>query len=259
MIVETARGRVSLERVGRGPDLLLLHSLLSDRHVFARIEPHLSASWRLNEVDLPGFGASTRVEPSIDAYADLMGALLDAGDYDPDTTVLLGNGLGAFVALGTAVRHGSRFDRLVLVGCGGAFSESGREAFPAMIDAVREGGMESVLDTAVRRIYTGDYIAGHPAEAEERRAVLRRTSPEAFIDACRALYEVDYRKRLVEVANPTLVVVGEDDGATPPALARELRNGIPGAALHELPGVAHAPQLQDPDGFMKVVGPFLLG
>lgn len=248
-----------MERAGRGPDLLLLHSLLSDRDVFSRVEPHLSPSWRLNEVDLPGFGESTPVEPSIDAYADFVGALLEAGGYDPETTALLGNGLGAFVALGTAVRHGSRFDRLVLVGCGAAFSESGRESFPAMIDAVRSGGMEAVLDTAVRRIYTDDYIARHPDAAEERRSVLRRTSPEAFVAACRALYEVDYRERLVTVANPTLIVVGEDDRATPPALARELRDGIPGASLHELAGVAHAPQLQDPSRFMEVVRPFLGG
>jgi 3-oxoadipate enol-lactonase len=56
-----------------------------------------------------------------------------------------------------------------------------------------------------------------------------------------------------------LVVVGEGDEATPPAMARELAGLVSGAEFRELPGVAHVPQLQDASGFVAVVEGFLAG
>lgn len=257
--VDTSAGPVSVERVGSGPDLVALHSLLSDRHVFDPIVPALSESWTVHLVDLPGFGDTPRVEPGIERYADVVGALFEAQDLDPATTSVLGNGLGAFVALGTAVRFGDRFDRLVLAGCGAWFPEPAKDGFRTMIDRVSNGGMDAVLDVAVARIFTEDYLAAHPDVGEERRAVLRRTDPEAFTVACRSLIDLDLRDGASSIRNPTLVVTGSDDAATPPALGRDLADRIPAASYVELPGVAHAPQLQDPGGFLEVIAPFLEG
>jgi 3-oxoadipate enol-lactonase len=61
------------------------------------------------------------------------------------------------------------------------------------------------------------------------------------------------------VPNPTLVVVGDQDRATPPERARELAEGIPDAQLVVLRDCAHAPQLQHPKDFLAAVEPFLTG
>lgn len=254
---ETNRGAVSVERVGDGPDLVMLHSLLSDRHVFDPVVPALAERWRVNLVDLPGFGATGPAEVGIDNYADVVGALLESGEFDPSTTAVLGNGLGAFVALGAAVRHGDRFDRLVLVGCGATFPDGATAAFTAMAARVDEGGMGAVMDVAVRRIFSEDFLAAHPELEAERREVLERTDPAAFRTACLSLVGLDYRAAVGSITNPTLVVVGSDDLATPPAMGRDLADRIPGAGYIELPGIAHAPQLQDPGGFLAAVGSFL--
>lgn len=260
MTLETIRtpfGPVSFERLGSGPDLVLLHSLLSDRHVFDPVVPSLAEHWTVTLVDLPGFGHTPRVEVGIDRYADVVGAVLEEGGHDPQRTSVLGNGLGAFVALGAAVRHGDRFDRLVLAGCGAWFPEPAKDTFRAMIDRVSDGGMDAVLDVAVARIFTADFLDAHPEMGAARREVLRRTDPAAFVDACRSLVELDYRDAARSITNPTLVIVGSDDAATPPVLGRDLADRIPAANYVELPGIAHAPQLQDPDGFLSRVVPFL--
>lgn len=257
MIMETAAGRISLERVGDGPDLVLLHSLLGDRNVFAPVVPFLAQTHRVNLVDLPGFGDTTPAAASIEAYGDAVGGLLDEGGFLPGTTDIIGNGLGAFVALAAAIRYGDRFHKLVLVGCGAVFPEAGKSGFHAMIEKVRGGGMESIVEIALRRIFPESYLAAHPVQAEERRAVLRRTDPEAFVTACQALLALDYRGEAAGITNPTCLVAGELDQATPPAMAADLAGWIPGARLHVLAGLAHAPQLQDPKVFLEVVGPFL--
>ncbi len=257
MVVTLPVGALSLTRTGEGPDLVVLHSLLTDRHAFDPVVPALAERWRVNLVDLPGFGESTGVDPTIDAYADAVGGLLAAGDFDPSTTAVMGNGLGAFVGLGAAVRHGDRFERLVLVGCGLTFAPGDRQAFTRMAGAVAEGGMEAVVEVAVRRIYPEAHLDAHPELVEERRRVLLATDPDAFVNACRALGAVDYRPSASSIRNPTLIVVGTVDGPTPPALAREAHAGIAGSQLVELDGVGHAPQLQDPERLLGAVAGFL--
>jgi 3-oxoadipate enol-lactonase len=257
VIIETDAGNVSLEQVGAGPDIVLLHSLLSDRNVFAPIVPTLAATHRVNLVDLPGFGSTALIDADMNAYGDMIGALLRAGSYDPATTCVLGNGLGAFVALATAIRHGSAFDKLVVAGGGAGFTEAGKGAFRGMIGGVQQGGMEAIIEVAIRRIFPEDYLEAHPDQAEERRTVLRRTDTTAFVAACTALLGLDYFEAAKAIGNPTLVIAGSEDHATPPAMAIDLADRVPGARLEIMEGVAHAPQLQDPEGFLTLLQGFL--
>ena len=256
-MVATNRGELSVESIGAGPDLVLLHSLLTDIDAFDPIVPFLANRWRINKVGLPGFGGSTRCEPSIDAFADSIGALLEEGGFDPHATTLIGNGLGGFVALGTAVRHGGLFDRLVLIGCGTGFAPDAAKVFDTMSTKVANGGMSSIVDIALGRIFTATYLANHPEEAEERRQVLLRIDPESFIIASQALRSVDYSTLAPEVRNPTLIVVGSEDQATPPAIGEDLARRMPAATFRLLPGVAHAPQLQDPEALVAAMRAFL--
>ncbi len=255
--IEERIGEVSALRTGDGPALILLHSLLTDRGVFDRVLPPLATGWTVYAIDLPGFGSTPPAAPSIDAYADVVGQMLDDGGFDPATTAIMGNGLGAFVALGTAVRHGDRFDRLVLVGCGAVFPAPAGQAFPAMAAAVAEGGMEAVAERALARIFPPEYLDSHPEDADERRRIFLSTPPDVFATACDALAAVDYSTTAGTVSNPTLIVVGSEDTATPPAMAEQLHAIIDGSQMIRLDGLGHAPQLQDPARFIAAIGPFL--
>jgi 3-oxoadipate enol-lactonase len=255
MAIVTAGGKpLEVEQIGKGPDLVLLHSLLTDPRSFAAVVPALSRSRRVTLVSLPGFGRSAPAGASIEDSADRVAHFLDALGGTPD---VLGNGYGGFVALALAARHGGKLGKLVLVDTGATFPEAGRAPFRAMADAVGKGGMAAVVDAAVRRIFPDDWLAAHPQAAAERREVLLRMNVSSFAAACRALAKVDLRPELPRIENPTLVVVGSLDAATPPVLARELASGIPGAQLAELPGCGHCPPLQQPSEFVAAVAPFL--
>lgn len=255
-IVDTRRGKVSFVETGEGPVRLTLHSLLTDRGAFDEVVDPIGG--RFINLDLPGFGASDPARPSIDDYADRVGAFIEAMGLHSDLT-LIGNGLGAFIALGTAIHHGASLDRLLLIGCGAGFPEPAKGAFTTMIEAVETGGVEAVIPIALRRIFTDSYLESHPEMGEARAAVLRRTDPDAFVTACQALLGLDYRELARSVSNPTMIVVGEEDQATPPPLAEELHELIRGSTLVRLPGVAHAPQIQDPGGFVSATREFLEG
>lgn len=254
--VDTPLGRVSFGAGGEGDRWVLLHSLLTDRNAFDRIVKGLDG--RVISFDLPGFGETSQAPPRIEEHADLMAAAI-RGLADGGGTTLIGNGLGSFVALALAVRHPDLVDRLILLGCGAAFPYEAKPALDGMIDAVRSGGMDAVTPTALLRIFTQEYLDAHPDEVVERSEVLARTDPEAFITACTALRSLDLSARATTVTSPTLLVVGEDDQATPPSMAETLRDLIPGATLVTMPGIAHAPQLQAPDGLLELIANFCEG
>jgi len=183
--------------------------------------------------------------------------IVDLGGDPLENIAAAGNGFGGFVSVELAVQHGGLFDRLVLVDTGAAIPPQGKGVFHAMAERVESGGMQAVLATALQRMFPDDFLAAHQAIAEERKASLRAARPEDFAAACRALAQFDRRAELGTIRNPTLVVVGLRDTATPPALSYELATGIPGAALVELPQCGHSPHIQDPEGFWQAIKPFL--
>jgi len=258
-VIILAAGGTDLDivQVGQGRDLVLLHSLLTDRTVFDPVIASLGRDRRLTLVNLPGFGASAPAGPAIEDYADRVALLFPALGLEPETTDLLAMSFGGFVGLALAARHGHLFRRLVLVDTAAAFPELAKAPLRVMAERALRDGMGAVVDTALRRMFTERFIAAHPDIVAARSEVLRRARPEHFATACRALADLDLRPVLGKIANPTLVIVGALDVTTPPVLARELEAGIEGARLVEIPDCAHCPPIEQPEEFARAVGAFL--
>ena len=258
MMIELRGGvAVGATEVGSGRPLVLLHSLLADRGSFDRIVGPLSTDFRVLTLDLPGFGASTPLTGGLGDFADHMAeAIGQVAGGEP--LMILGNGFGAFIALQLAIDHPALAAKLVLADGGAAFSEEGRAAFRGMASAAAAKGLASIEAVAMRRLFAPSFQADNPRLMAERRRAFLRTDADVFQAACRALAALDLRASAAQVRIPTLVLVGEEDEATPPAMSRELAALLPDARLDVLGGCAHVPQLQAPDAFLDAVLPFLL-
>jgi 3-oxoadipate enol-lactonase len=251
-----ADGTVNAAQFGDGPPLFLLHSLLSDRASFDAIVPQLSRAFRVIVPELPGFGLSRAVTGGLAEVADRMAeAVQDAAGGEE--TIVLGNGYGGFVALQMAIRHPAIATKLVLADCGAAFSEEGRQAFRNMAAASKAKGLSAITDVAMRRLFAPEFQASHPDLMRDRREAFLKTDPDVFQAACTALAELDLRPELAKVKLPVLVLVGEQDEATPPPMSRELAALLPDARLKIISGCAHVPQLQAPEAFLDALGDFL--
>jgi 3-oxoadipate enol-lactonase len=248
--------RLDVEIVGEGRDLVLLHSLLSDRTSYEPLAARVAGEHRLILVNLPGFGTSPPAAPAPGDYADAIATVFDDLALPPETDVL-GNGLGGFVALTMAIRHGARFERMVLVGSAIAFPEAGRATFRALADKVEREGIPAVANVAMRRMFPEPFIAANREVVAGREAVLKQIDPAIFAAACRMLAALDLSDDLARIQNPTLIVVGAEDQATPPALGRLLAERLANATLNLLPGLGHCPHIQDPDAFVAAIAPFL--
>jgi pimeloyl-ACP methyl ester carboxylesterase len=171
--------------------------------------------------------------------------------------VLIGNGFGGTVALAFAIAHPERIARLVVSDAAACFPPEGRQQFAAMADKVADSGLGAVAEVAAKRVYSPAYLAAHPEKVGERKQVLLGIDPKAFQAACRVLQETDLVPLLSHLRVPTLVVCGEMDQATPPALNREIAEKVAGAKYIELPGCGHCPPLEQPEAFLKAIGEFV--
>jgi 3-oxoadipate enol-lactonase len=247
---------LEFDEVGNGRPLVLLHSLLADRSAFEHVAPLLAPGRRLLMVSLPGFAGSSAAEASVEAYADRIAGLFEALNL-PVGTDVLGNGFGGFVAVALAIRHGHLFDRLVLADTGMGFSPEGQGAFHVMASKASEGGMPALVDIAMRRLFPESYIEANPEIVARCREALLRTDPEMFARACQVLATLDLSEQVPSIRNPTLVIVGSLDAATPPPMARALAAAIAGARFLELEGLGHAPHVQAPERFAAALSDFL--
>jgi 3-oxoadipate enol-lactonase len=241
---------------GRGPGLLLIHSLLTDATVFEPVLPALEARFGVVRINLPGFGGSgPRALATVGAWADHVALAMDALGLDRSTTVF-GNGFGAFVALELAIRHGGRFGDLIVADVVPAFPEAARVPFRGMAARVRESGMPAVLDTAIGRMLPPEFQARFPDVVARRKERLAAVDPECFALACLGLAELDLRASLPDIRNRTLVMCGALDQTTPPALARAVAEGIAGARYREIAASGHCPMLEQPAALVEAIEGF---
>ena len=255
-IMQLDGARVDVSQQGEGRDLVLLHSLLTDRSAFDRVAPALSRKRRLTLINLPGYGASSAAGADIESYADRVADTL-AALHLPRETDVLGNGFGGFIAVVLAVRHGGRFDRLIAAPALAGFPEAAKAPFHRMASAVSSQGMVAVLDAAIQRMLPAEFIEKNPEIVAERKRSLAAADPACFATACLALAKLDLSAAVKQIRNPTLVLAGSEDATTPPALARELAAAIPGAKFRELGGCGHCPQVEDPARFVAAIEGFL--
>lgn len=256
-IVKLAGADLDVAQTGAGRDLVLLHSLLTDRSAFDLVVSPLSKTRRLTLVNLPGYGASGPAGEDVESDADRIAAMLAALRL-PRQTDILGNGFGGFIAVALAAKHGAKFDRLIIADALATFPEPAKQPLRNLAAKVAREGMAGALDIAIRRMFPEAFIAAHPqVVSERRRALEKEADATCFQRACLALARLDFTPILGKIRNPTLVMVGALDQTTPPTLARELANGIPGAKFLEIPGCGHCPQIENPRAFIEAVNGFL--
>ena len=254
-IVQVNAASVDVEQRGGGRDLVILHSLLADRSAFDRVAPSLAQRHRVWLVNLPGYGRSSAVNGTVEDYADHIAALL--GELRLAQPDVLGNGLGGFVAVALAARHGARIRRLVAAPALAAFPDAAKQPLRGLAERVAKEGMAGALEAAIRRMFPAAFIAANPDIVEERKRALAKADPACFRAACLALADLDLAPVLKDIGNATLVMAGSDDATTPPALARELSAKLPQAQFRQIEGCGHCPQIENPALFVQAVEEFL--
>jgi len=206
---------------------------------------------------MPGYGDSAPLEPL--TYRGIADRLVDFLTFlDIEAATLVGLSFGGMHALHTALEHPNRVARMVLADSSPAFGIDGtsREDWTrARLDPIDRGGTPADAAEAII-----DAITAAPLNGQIRAETIEsfgRISNRGFRAAVDCLPTNDVRDRLAEIANPTLVIVGEFDRETPVAYSQLLAAGIPNSELLVLPDVGHLTPAEAPDKFNLALINFL--
>jgi pimeloyl-ACP methyl ester carboxylesterase len=102
--------------------------------------------------------------------------------------------------------------------------------------------------------------ARDPALMARLTTWIAETNPVAIAGAQRALGARRVLTDLVaDIRVPTLVLVGEQVGVTPPSDAEAMAQAIHGAKLVTIPDAGHLSNLEQPDAFNAAVKAFITG
>ncbi len=244
-----------------GAPLVFLHGLGGSQSTWANALGELAKEHRVAAIDLPGHGRSDKADPattdySVPGLAEPIAEAIETLGLAP--AVLIGHSLGGAVALHLAIERPKLVAALILVDSAGL----GEDISPELLDRVEAvpspeearrllelffAEKRLVLDRGVEEMYRSRTVPG--AESAQRAIAAASFSRQGQL--------IGLRDRLEEVAVPTLIVWGDQDGVIPVKHAAAAAERIPGAWLEVIEGIGHVPQVEAAPQFSAVVLEFV--
>ncbi len=213
---------------------------------------HLSKAYTVIAPSLPGVEDSTTLD-GIDSPEDVVFWLLDLlAEMRLERPVLLGCGLGGWMAAEFAVRYPERLGRLVLVDAYGlrVAGELAADEFALT---------PPVLRPLLFASPDGDLATEMLPDSEPPERI--EAALHARVAAARLAWQFPYdrklRARLGRATLPALVVWGEQDRLVSVAHAHAFTESLPDARLVVVPGAGHLPYLEQPAAFIDALATFL--
>lgn len=259
-MIATANGiRIHYAQEGAGPDLLLIPGLGATTHVWYAQLKGLSSVMRVTAMDPRGHGGSEKPAGpySIRLFAEDAAALIREVGIGP--AVVVGSSMSAAVVVELAASFPELVRAAVLAGGFPALGPAGKERMQARANAVETGGMEAIADAVVATALGAHTHASQPGLVGLLRQGVLANDPRAYGAACHAIIEGDVTRRLAELRQPALILLGSQEQVAPLPAAVALKAGIPHAAMRVIPNAGHLPFLEQPAAFNAALLEFVAG
>ena len=254
--------RLSYEDTGGDlPPVLLVHAFPLNSSMWEAQTESLSERYRFITPDLKGFGGSDAPEdPSVytmDSYADELAAVLEHANVDRATVV--GLSMGGYVAFSLWRRHRDKVGAFVLADTRAeADPPEGVEKRTKQQQMVRDDGTGPLIDLLVGALLGEASLQKKPDVVARVKEIMAENPAAGFIGGLESMKQrVDSTGDLTGIDVPTLVIVGEHDGVTPPDAARKLHEHIGGSRLVVIPEAGHLSNLEAPEAFNGALAEFL--
>ncbi|MBA3263282.1 MAG: alpha/beta fold hydrolase [Thermoleophilaceae bacterium] len=251
---------------GQREPIVFVHGLGGQWQNWLENVPRAAQERRVIAVDLPGFGLSPmpRDEITISGYGRQVDALcerLGLGRVD-----IVGNSMGGYIAAEVAIQFPQRVDQLLLVSAAGITSADLAHApiltVGRIATAVATWGAARHREMASRpksRHMALALVARHPSLLRADLAYegfFKGTGKPGFDAALRASLRYDFRDRLPDISQPTLIVWGEKDSIIPVKDANEFERLIPDSRKVVMKDTGHIAMAERPGAFNDLMMEF---
>lgn len=235
------------DRGPAAPRIALVHSLAMDRAFWRPVAERLAETASVLIYDARGHGQSGKPKGpyTVELFADDLADLLDHVGWD--ASVVAGASMGGCIALAFAIAYPARTRGLGLVDTTAWYGPEAPKAWAERAEKARTEGMQALLGFQTTRWFGDAFREQHPEVVQACVDTFLANDVPAYIETCRMLGACNKTDGLGSVRAPTAVIVGDEDYATPVAMAETLHKGIPGSTLTVLNGARHLTPLEVPD------------
>ena len=243
-------------RVG-APWLVLSHSLACSVRMWDPQIAALKDQYQILACDTRGHGASeaTKGAYSLELLADDLFFLLK--QLKIEEVHYCGLSMGGMIGQTFALKYPGVFQTLTLADTTSRYPAEAAAAWAERIKTAESKGMEPLAQPTLERWFTEPFRNNNAAAVEAIRELIVATPVAGYVGCSHAIPKINLTARLKEIKCPILVIVGEQDPGTPPAMAREIHDNAPGSKLVVLPQAAHLANLEQPEGFTRALRDFL--
>ncbi len=223
----------------------LIHSLAMDRAFWMPVAEKLAHEAAVLVIDCRGHGKSDKPKGpySVEQFADDLADVMDAIGWKQAT--IGGCSMGGCVTLAFAIRHPERVKSLGLFDTTACYNDLA--AWEERAEKGVSGGLSVLIPFQKTRWFSDKFNAEHPDVVQQCVDVFVANEPHAYHASCLLLGHADMRAGLASINVPTRIAVGEEDYATPPAMAEEMHRGIKGSTMSVIPGARHLSPMEVPD------------
>lgn len=253
---------IHYEEHGIGPETIVFaHGLLWSGQMFDHQVNALKDRYRCITFDFRGQGRSevTASGYDMDTLSEDAAALIEALRAAPCHFV--GLSMGGFVGMRLAIRRPELIRSLILLETSADPEPRKNVGRYRLLNFIaRWLGLRLVADQ-VMPIMFGKKFLNDPNRAQERAMWRERMIANRRIGISRAVQGVIDRQGVYDqidrITAPTLIIVGDQDVATPPDKSRRIQQRIPNAALVVIPGAGHTSTVEEPEAVTMVIERFL--
>lgn len=240
-------GKFKFIEEGEGDVLMLLHGLFGALSNFQDIIEHFRKNYKVVVPILPLLDMDL-LNTTVGGLQKFVNRFIEQRNYTAIN--LLGNSLGGHVALVHILRNPEKIKSLILTGSSGLFESAMGDTYP------KRGDREYIRNKTAFTFYD-------PAMATEElvNEVFEITNNRIKVIKIIALAKSAIRNnvgdQLKNIQQPTCLIWGQNDTVTPPFVGEEFHKLIPNSELHFIDKCGHAPMMEVPGEFNKILEAFL--
>jgi pimeloyl-ACP methyl ester carboxylesterase len=232
---------------GEGETLLLLHGLFGALSNFKDLVEHFRTQYKVVVPILPLFDLDI-FHTSVGGLEKYVQKFVEARGYD--NIHLLGNSLGGHVALVHILKHPERIKSLTLTGSSGLFENGMGDSYP------KRGDYEYIKKKTQLTFFDPETATKELVD-EVFEITNNRIKVIKIIALAKSAIRNNLGEELNQIKQPTCLIWGNNDTITPPFVGKEFNRLIPNSELHFVDKCGHAPMMEVPDEFNKILDAFL--
>lgn len=228
------------------PRVALVHSLALDRSIWDPVAQALAKDCQVLTWDCRGHGLSGQpvMTYTPQLFARDLAELMDHVQWP--SAVVAGCSMGGMVAQAFAIEYPKRSTGLVLIDTTAWYGADAPKVWRERGATGKEKGMAALIKFQTERWFGDHFRATQTATIDKLTKVFLANNVDCYVKTCEMLGDGDLRARLAAIKVPTAIAVGEEDYATPVAMAEALHKAIAGSTLTVLPSGRHITPTEKP-------------